>query len=45
MTIPGFVLRHWLLTVLAFTLIWLFVIISAAVIASKDDIDLPGNDS
>ena len=25
MTIPGFVLRHRLLTVFAFTLIWLFV--------------------
>jgi hypothetical protein len=38
MTIPGFVLRHRLLAVFAFTLIWLFVKkdISAEVIASSD---------
>ena len=39
MTIPGLVLRHRLLTVFAFTLIWLFVRrmdISTTVIASSN---------
>ena len=44
MTILGFVLGYWLLTIFAFTLIWLFIVISAAVIASEDDGDMPGND-